>query len=208
MEVEKIEIKPELYRKLVFIQQLSDIYFDKLMSEYGLTNRREFFAGHEFIIQYSNDFIKCNIWTDCDDYSIQFIDLYRIDQSQNIGIDFWNLKESDSIKNLYTKSSSETEPLSKTFVEKYLKKKDEYEVLNKPLKEYYESKGAKLIEQNFLLHSELFKQHPELFTKEFQVKQLDSNKGVKVRVETNENKDLRLSTDLTIKEKIKKYFGI
>jgi len=208
MEVEKIEIKPELYRKLVFIQQLSDIYFDKLMSEYGLTNRREFFAGHEFIIQYSNDFIKCNIWTDCDDYSIQFIDLYRIDQSQNISIDFWNLKESDSIKNLYTKSSSETEPLSKTFLEKYLKKKDEYEVLNKPLKEYYESKGAKLIEQNFLLHSELFKQHPELFTKEFQVKQPDFNKGGTVVVEINANKDLTLSSDLTIIEKIKKYLGI
>ena len=209
MTLEKVDIKPELHPKLVFMQHLSDKYFDNLMSEYGLTNRREFFAGHEFNIQYSNDFIKCNTWTDCDNYSIQFIDLYRIDKTKNFRIDFWELSESVEIKNLYKESSDESGPLTKTFVDKYVNKEGEYEELNKPLKDYYDRKGAELFERNFKLHSELFRKHPEFFHKDYTFKQSETTqKKPKITVEINGKKDLNLSTDLTFREKIKKYFGI
>lgn len=207
MTIEKVDIKPELYPKLVFMQLLSDKYFDNVLSSYGLTNRKENFAGHEFHIEYFNEFIKCSIWTDCDNYSIQYIDLYRLDKALNPRIDFWNLNESAAIKNLYTESSEESEPLSKTFVEKYLDKKGEYEELNKPIKEYYERKGAKLFEQNFKLHSELFKQHPELFRHDYEIIEVMNNNET-VLIKTDDTKDLKSNNDLTFVEKIKEYFGL
>jgi len=171
MTLEKVDIKPDVYPKLVFMQLLSDKYFDNVLNSYGLTKRKEEFAGHEFHIQYFSDFIKCSIWTDCDNYSIQYIDLYRIDNAQKVRIDFRHLTESIAIQNLYSESSKESVSLTKTFVEKYLNKKGEYEELNRPLKEYYERKGAKLFEQNFYLHSELFSKHPELFRIDFEFRQ-------------------------------------
>jgi hypothetical protein len=209
MTLENVDIKPELYPKLVFIQQLSNKYFDSLMYDYGLTNRKEFFAGHEFIIKYSNDFIECNTRTDCDNYSIQFIDLYRIENSKNIRIDFWNLKEAVQIKKLYAESSKESESLYKIFMEKYFKKEDESEELNKPLNEYYKRTSAHLIEKNYSLHSELFKLNPELFKQNSDyIQHSICNKKIKITVEINGRKDLKLSTNLTFKEKIKKHLGI
>lgn len=204
-DIESTKINPELYPKLVFLQSLSDKYFNEIMSEYGLTKRKDFFTGHEFNIQYSNDFIKCNTWTDCDNYSIQYINLYRIDHSKNFRINLWDLKESESIKKLYEESSSETIPL----VNEMLKSEHENEELNNMVKEYYKKKGAKLIEENYRLHSELFRKHSEFFEKNFKIKQPKTNNNkVKVTLEINGKKDLNISNNLTFREKIKKYFGI
>ena len=209
MTKEKVDIKPEIHPKLAFMQNLSEKYFDIIMFGYGLTNKKEFFTGHEFNIQYSNDFIKCNTWTDCDNYSIQFINLYRIENTKNFRIDLWELSESIEIKNLYIESSNESTPLTKVFVEKYENKEGVYEELNKPLKDYFERKGAELFELNYKLHSELFRQHPEFFKKDFTVKQNKTKcKKPEITVEINGIKDLNLSTNLTFREKLKKYFGI
>jgi hypothetical protein len=207
MTKDKLEIKPELYPKLVFMQLLSDKYLDNVLFSYGLTNRKEEFAGHEFHIEYFNEYIKCSIWTDCDNYSIQYIDLYRLDKLYNTRIDFWNLNETIAIQNLYAESSKESEPLSKTFVEKYLDKKGEYEELNKPLKEYYERKGAKLFEQNFQLHSDFFKQHPELFRHDYELNDV-MNKNSTVIIKPDNIVDIKSNKDLTFMEKIKEYFGL
>jgi hypothetical protein len=56
--------------------------------------------------------------------------------------------------------------LSKLFVQRSLAKFDDYEQLVKPLKDYYETKGAEIIEQNFHLHSEFCRQHLEFFNVE------------------------------------------
>ena len=207
MTIEKVDIKPELYPKLVFMQLLSDKYLDNVLFSYGLTNRKEEFAGHEFHIKYYNEYIKCSIWTDCDNYSIQYIDLYRLDKIHNTLIDFWNLNEAVTIKTLYAESSEESEPLSKTFVEKYSNKKGEYEKLNKPLKEYYERKGAKLFEQNFQLHSDLFKQHPELFRRDYEFNEI-MNKNDTAIIKSENINNLKSNNDLTFMEKIKEYFGL
>jgi len=207
MTIEKVDIKPELYPKLVFMQLLSDKYLDNVLSSYGLTNRKENFAGHEFHIEYFNEFIKCSIWTDCDNYSIQYIDLYRLDKTQNTSIDFWFLNEAVAIKNLYAESSEESEPLSKAFVEKYLAKKGEYEELNEPLKEYYARKGAKLFELNFQLHSDLFKQHPEIFRHDYKLPEIISNNDT-LTIMSDNIKDLQSHNDLTFIEKLKYYFSL
>ena len=59
--------------------------------------------------------------------------------------------------------------MSELFVERYLAKFDDYEELIKPLKDYNETKGAEIIEQNFQLHSQFFRQHLEFFKVEFHV---------------------------------------
>lgn len=209
MESERIEFKPELYPKLVLLQKLSNYYFDFLISEHGLTNRKEFIAGHEFIIQYSNEFVKCSIWTDCDNYSVQFIDLYRIDGNRNLRIDFSDFGGAKEINDLYLQSSTNTTPLSELCVKRFLVKLNEYEELERPLKEYYETKGAKIIEQNFQLHSEFFKQHPELFKRDYQVEiQKPHNEEQKITVEEKVANAISQTSNLTFKEKLKKYLGI
>ncbi len=209
MHIEKKEIKLELHPKLVFMQQLSDRYFDRMMIDYGMTNRKEFIAGHEFYIQYSNDYLKCNIWTDCDSYSIQFVDLYFISNSKDERIDLWNFKESIDIKKLYELSSKESAPLTTTFVEEYLKKEGEYEELHKPLDDYYTRIGAERFEMNFKLHTDLFRKHPELFRQDFENREkIKSNRKSKITVRVNGKKDLQLSDNLTFKEKIKRLLGI
>ncbi len=209
MNIDKKDIKLELHPKLVFMQHLCDKYFDSIMIDYGMTNRMEFFAGHEFNIQYSNDYLKCNIWTDCDSYSIQYVDLYFNDNSKNESIELLGFKEYIDIKKLYKDSSKESSPLTTEFVEKYLKKEGKYEEIHKPLDDYYKRIGAERFELNFKLHAELFKQHPELFRHNFKNREKsNSHETPKITVIVNGQKDLQLSDNLTFREKIKKFLGI
>jgi hypothetical protein len=141
----------------------------------------------------------------CGVLKLQFIDL---DDNENLRIDFCDFGAAKKISTLYLQSSIDTSGLSKLFVQRSLAKFDDYEQLVKPLKDYYETKGVEIIEQNFQLHSEFFKQHSEFFKVEFHVEISKPYNQDEITGEEVGTKTISHSDNLIFREKLNKYLGI